>query len=168
MNSHVLVSRGWIENLITVAEENSLTIISPALIEGLLDYDFYAFADGAMVKMRDELRIGGRHAACLGVHESVWTEIAYFQPIPKLCSYEDTMFFHEVDRAGISIGMTGRSWLHHFGSITVSAMKQERGLSKKDGLGNGRNTGCCGKAGWSENGRNSEKRAQKSYGAHKR
>ncbi len=136
MNNDVLVSRGWIENLIDAAEENGLKIISPAMIEGLLDYDFDAFAEEATVTMKNALRIGGRHAVCLAVHESVWLEIGYFQPIPKLLGYEDTMFFHEVDKAGIPIGMTGRSWLHHYGSITQSALKQERGLSEKDGLGN--------------------------------
>lgn len=30
---------------------------------------------------------------------------------------------------------TGASWLHHFGSITQKAMKQERGLAETDGLG---------------------------------
>lgn len=139
MNNDVLVSRGWVENLIDVAEANGLKIISPALIEGPLDYDFDAFAEDAMVKMKDALRIGGRHAVCLAIHESVWLEIGYFQPIPKLLGYEDTMFFHEVDKARIPIGMTGRSWLHHYGSITQSALKQERGLSEKDGLGNRRN-----------------------------
>lgn len=44
------------------------------------------------------------------------------------------MFFHECAKAGIPVGMTGASWLHHFGSITQTAMKQERGLSEKDGL----------------------------------
>ncbi len=139
MNNDVLVSRGWVENLIDVAEANGLKIISPALIEGPQDYDFDAFAEDAMAKMKDALRIGGRHAVCLAVHESVWLEIGYFQPIPKLLGYEDTMFFHEVDKARIPIGMTGRSWLHHYGSITQSALKQERGLSEKDGLGNRRN-----------------------------
>ena len=32
--------------------------------------------------------------------------------------------------------MTGSSWLHHYGSITQTAMKQERGLKQKDGLAN--------------------------------
>jgi N-acetylglucosaminyl-diphospho-decaprenol L-rhamnosyltransferase len=31
--------------------------------------------------------------------------------------------------------MTGASWLHHYGSVTQTAMKQERGLSAKQGLG---------------------------------
>jgi len=39
MNNDVLVSHGWIENMINAAEQNGLKIISPALIEGPLDYD---------------------------------------------------------------------------------------------------------------------------------
>ena len=135
MNNDVLVSKGWIENMISVAQQKGLKIISPALIEGPLDYDFDAFADEASVKLSSALREGGRHAVCLAVHKSVWMEIGYFQPIPKLLGYEDSMFFHEVDKAGIPIGMTGAAWLHHYGSITQSAMKQERGLSEKQGLG---------------------------------
>jgi GT2 family glycosyltransferase len=139
MNNDVLVSRGWIEHLIEAAEQNGLKIISPSLIEGPLDYDFDAFADQASVKMKDALRIGDGHAVCLAVHQSVWMEIGYFQPIPKLLGYEDTMFFHEADKAGIPTGMTGRSWLHHYGSITQTAMKQERGLSERDSLSNRHN-----------------------------
>jgi GT2 family glycosyltransferase len=134
MNNDVLVSSDWIENLIHTAEKNKLKIISPALIEGPLDYDFNDFSSNASKKMKNSLRIGDRHAVCLAVHQSVWLEIGYFQPTPKLLGYEDTLFFHEADKAGISTGMTGASWLHHYGSVTQTAMKQERGLKEKDGL----------------------------------
>jgi GT2 family glycosyltransferase len=134
MNNDVLVSSDWIENLIHTAEKNKLKIISPALIEGPLDYDFNDFSSNASKKMENSLRIGDRHAVCLAVHQSVWLEIGYFQPTPKLLGYEDTLFFHEADKAGISTGMTGASWLHHYGSVTQTAMKQERGLKEKDGL----------------------------------
>jgi len=135
MNNDVLVSSGWIENLIGSAEKNNLKVISPALIEGELDYDFSAFAQNASSLMNNSLRQGGRHAVCLAVHQSVWMEVGYFQPVPKLLGYEDTLFFHELDKADIATGITGASWLHHFGSITQTAMKKERGLSEKDGLG---------------------------------
>lgn len=135
MNNDVIVSPGWVENLIATAERNNLKVISPSLIEGPLDYDFNTFAVDASNKMKNCLRIGDRHAVCLAIHESVWMEIGYFQPVPKLLGYEDTLFFHELDKAGIPTAMTGASWLHHFGSITQSAMKVERGLSQKDGLG---------------------------------
>ena len=47
---------------------------------------------------------------------------------------KDTLFFHELQKAGINTAITGSSWLHHFGSITQTVMKLERGLSQKDGL----------------------------------
>ena len=86
--------------------------------------------------MKDVNRLGSRHAVCLAVHESVWMDVGYFQAVPKLLGYEDTLFFHELQKARINTAITGSSWLHHFGSITQTAMKLERGLSQKDGLAN--------------------------------
>jgi len=135
MNNDVLVSHQWIENLIATAEKLNLKVISPALIEGPLDYDFKTFEINASHQMRDAHRIGGRHAVCLAIHQSVWLDVGYFQPVPKLLGYEDTLFFHELEKSRIQTAMTGASWLHHYGSITQTAMKQELGLAQKDGLG---------------------------------
>ena len=85
--------------------------------------------------MKNVHRIGARHAVCLAVHQSVWMDIGYFQPVPKLLGYEDTLFFNEARKANIKTAMTGASWLHHYGSITQTAMKLERGMKEKDGLG---------------------------------
>lgn len=135
MNNDVLVSPNWIENLIYTAEQLGTKIISPALIEGKLDYNFDSFEYDASKRMQNVHRIGGCHAVCLAIHESVWMNIGYFQPVPKLLGYEDTLFFNEVRKANIKTAMTGASWLHHFGSITQTAMKLERGMKEKDGLG---------------------------------
>ena len=138
MNNDVLVCENWLENLINVAEQNNIKIISPSLIEGALDYDFDEFATNAILKMKGALRLGRKDGVCLVIHESVWQEIGYFQPIPKLLGYEDTLFFYEADNAGIASATTGASWLHHYGSVTQTAMKQERGLAQKQDLGNHR------------------------------
>ncbi len=135
MNNDVLVSPMWIENLIHTAEQIGAKIISPALIEGQLDYDFDLFEKDAHQRMKQVHRIGAQHAVCLAVHESVWLDIGYFQPVPKLLGYEDTLFFHEAKKANLKTAITGASWLHHYGSITQTAMKLERGLKEKDGLG---------------------------------
>jgi len=135
MNNDVLVSADWIDNLIGAARRSGLRVVSPAMVEGELGYDFEAFAPQAAQKMHDALRRGWCHAVCLAIHSSVWQEIGYFQPVPRLLGYEDTLFFHEMAKAGIEAGTTGASWLHHFGSITQSAMKQERGLRQQDNLG---------------------------------
>lgn len=134
MNNDVLVAPEWIEKLIGTAERIGVKVISPALIEGVLDYDFDGFEASASQTMKDVHRIGARHAVCLAVHESVWMEVGYFQPIPKLLGYEDTLFFRELHKSGIQTAITGACWLHHFGSITQSLMKQERGLAQNQGL----------------------------------
>jgi len=136
MNNDVLVSPMWIENLIHAAESKNLKVISPALIEGPLDYDFDNFNLEAVAEMKDVHRFGSKHAVCIAIHRSVWMDVGYFQPIPKLLGYEDTLFFNELKKSNIQTSITGASWLHHFGSITQTAMKQERGLSEKDGLAN--------------------------------
>lgn len=136
MNNDVLVSPKWIESLIYAAESKNLKVISPALIEGSLDYDFEAFNLKASAQMKDVHRFGSKHAVCLAIHNSVWMDVGYFQPIPKLLGYEDTLFFNELKKSNIQTSITGASWLHHFGSITQTAMKQERGLAEKDGLAN--------------------------------
>lgn len=139
MNNDVIVSPSWIEGLIHTAEKIGVKIISPALIEGSLDYNFQEFQYSATKKMFNTHRIGAKHAVCLAIHESVWLDIGYFSPTPKLLGYEDTLFFHEANKSNIKMAMTGASWLHHYGSITQSLMKQERGLSQKDGLSNRKN-----------------------------
>jgi len=135
MNNDVVVTPGWLENLMLTARDKKLKIVSPALIEGTLDYNLNEFARNAALRMKSAVRKGGPHAVCLAVHSSVWVEIGYFRPAPKLWGFEDTLFFYEAEQAGIAMGMTGSSWLHHFGSITVKAIKKERDVGEKQGLG---------------------------------
>jgi N-acetylglucosaminyl-diphospho-decaprenol L-rhamnosyltransferase len=135
MNNDVLVSPHWVEQLIDAGERNQLDIVSPAMVEGPLNYDFEILAHNSSAHMRDCVRVGWAHAVCLAVHKRVWNEVGYFRATPKLLGYEDTIFFHEARQAGMRIGTTGASWLHHFGSVTQSAMKRERGLQKSDDLG---------------------------------
>lgn len=146
MNNDVLVSAGWLEDLIAAANTRGVKVVSPALVEGPLDYDFDAFAADASRRMREVARMGARHAVCLCVHRSVWDEVGFFQATPSLWGYEDTLFFNALDQAHLGTAIVGASWLHHYGSITVSAIKQERGLSQKQGLGARDNHRLLGKS----------------------
>jgi len=136
MNNDVIVSPQWIEKLLSAAECKNLKVISPALIEGSLDYDFDSLEKSSSNLMKNVYRTGSIHAVCLAIHESVWLDIGYFQPTPKLLGYEDSIFFNELVKSKINTAITGASWLHHFGSITQTAIKLERGLSENSNLGN--------------------------------
>lgn len=146
MNNDVVVTANWLEALVEAARRLDAPVVSPALVEGALDYDLDAFSSDAGAKMREAARIGARHAVCLCVHRSVWEKVGYFAAAPGLWGYEDTLFFHHLQRAGIRTAIVGASWLHHYGSITVSALKQERGLAAKEGLGARDNYRLLGKS----------------------
>ena len=148
MNNDVVVSAGWLENLIVAAEARGVKVVSPALVEGALDYDFEAFAGDASQRLRGVARLGARHAVCMAVHRSVWDQVGFFQATPSLWGYEDTLFFHTLDQARIPTAVVGASWLHHYGSITVSALKQERGLSAREGLSARNSYHLLGKSLW--------------------
>ena len=139
MNNDVIVSNNWIRNLIDVAVDLKLRVVSPAMIEGELDYDFPNFVIERGSMLQSVARLGAKHAVCLVVHNSVWSDIGYFTPKPKLLGFEDTIFFNELERANIPTAITGAAWLHHFGSITQDQIKKEKGLAKTDAIGNRRN-----------------------------
>jgi GT2 family glycosyltransferase len=146
MNNDVVVSADWLESLIAAAQVRGVKLVSPALVEGPLDYDFDTFAADAASRVRDVARMGARHAVCMCVHRSVWDQVGFFQATPSLWGYEDTLFFHALEQAGVPTAIVGASWLHHYGSITVSAMKQERGLSAREGLSARNNYRLLGKS----------------------
>lgn len=62
MNNDVLVSANWIDNLLGAAIRHNVAVISPALIEGKLSYDFDAFANQASQSMKLAVRFGCSHA----------------------------------------------------------------------------------------------------------
>jgi N-acetylglucosaminyl-diphospho-decaprenol L-rhamnosyltransferase len=134
MNNDLIASPEWIDKLIQTAIDNNLQVISPALMEGDLDYDFDAFAAESQTKMKRVLRRQSQHAVCVCIHRSVFQEIGFFRANPKLLGFEDTIFFNDLKKSEFQSGMTGSSWLHHFGSITQKDMKQKLGKSEKDDL----------------------------------
>ena len=71
MNNDVIVSDNWIQNLIDVAVDLKLRVVSPAMIEGELDYDFPNFVIERGSMLQSVARLGAKHAVCLVVHNSV-------------------------------------------------------------------------------------------------
>jgi glycosyltransferase involved in cell wall biosynthesis len=134
MNNDLIVSPQWIENLIQTAINNDLKVISPARIDGDLDYDFDNFAVESAKKMHQIFRRKTQNAVCVCIHRSVFHEIGYFRANPKLLGFEDTIFFHDLEKTSIGRAITGNVWLHHFGSVTQKEMKKKLGKSAKDDL----------------------------------
>lgn len=134
MNNDLIVSPRWIERLIGVAKKNGLRVVSPALVEGDLDYDFPEYAENSAKRMAGSLRKNTQHAVCVCIHRSVFMDVGFFRPTPSLLGFEDAIFFQALRKSAVQTGMTGEVWLHHFGSITQSEMKRARGIRESDVL----------------------------------
>jgi len=136
MNNDVICAKGWLRKLLEGARLHKLQIASPAMVEGDLNYDFASWNAEASQKMQGYCRHGAPHAVCMVVHESVWQEMGYFMPVPKLLGYEDAIFFQRVLENKIRTGTIGASWLHHYGMTTQKALKLEMNLQQSSSLGN--------------------------------
>ena len=134
MNNDLIVSPQWVENLIQTAISNNLKVISPARIDGPLDYDFDTFASDSSTKMGNVLRLNTQHAVCVCIHKSVFLEVGFFRATPRLLGFEDTIFFNDLKLAGVQRAISGSVWLHHFGSVTQKEMKKKMGKSEKEDL----------------------------------
>lgn len=131
LNNDVLVPPGWLEGLLAFAEENHFDIVSPAICNGENDYDLEAFASRFMQKMARVKRSGTASGVCFMVHHPVFDSTGLFDDDPRLGGYEDDEFFRRSRQAGFRLATTGRSFLHHFGSVTQKAIKA--GMHKPQG-----------------------------------
>ncbi len=127
MNNDVLIPRGCMEGLVDFAAKENFDIVSPAMREGEMDYDFAAHAAQLMQQMKDAYREGIAYGVCFMVHRRVFDVIGYFDNDPKLGGYEDDEYFRRARKAGFRLAVTGRGFLHHFGSITQKSIKANSG-----------------------------------------
>jgi len=134
MNNDVIVSKDWIEGLLSAAEKNNLKVISPAMIEESYDYDINEHSNKAKFLFDGYVRNDDAHAVCIAIHESVLFDIGFFRPTPSLFGYEDKIFLNELRKNNIKTGITSSSWIHHYGSVTQKAMKEKIGILNKSDL----------------------------------
>lgn len=146
MNNDVIVAPTTIEGLIDAADRANVQLLCPAMVEGSDDYDIPKTLSQYSQKARNLFRNGHVHAVFMLIHTSVWRKTGFFRASPSLLGYEDTLFFNDCKLQGISMGTTGSAWIHHYGSITQTAMKLELGLDKKMGLGDRHNYRLLGKS----------------------
>lgn len=118
LNNDVRLPLYWIENLITFADKKCLDVVSPGMREGELNYNFNDYASNYVRKMGKAFRRWTPIGACFAVRKTVFKKIGLFDENYKIGQYEDADFFRRCKKAGIDMGITGASFIHHFGSTT--------------------------------------------------
>lgn len=127
LNNDVIVCERAVERMLDAADTHRLDVVSPALAEGPLDYDFPAHARAFCDRMAGSLRPGWFHGVCFAVRRRVFETIGFLDTDRQLGGREDVEFLVRCQRNGIPVGTVGDALLHHFGSITQKAIKLETG-----------------------------------------
>ena len=127
LNNDVVVPAGAIERMLDAAERQRIHVVSPALVEGDLDYDLAARAVEFGERMAGTIRPGWFHGVCFAVRRGVFEAIGFPDTDRQLGGREDVEFLLRCSRHGIPVGTVGDALLHHFGSITQKAIKLETG-----------------------------------------
>jgi GT2 family glycosyltransferase len=128
INNDIVVTENFVNKLINFAKENNLKLVSPARIDGQLDYDFNNFTQSAQNTTFKCIRWGSSNAICLCIHWSVFEEIGFFRANRNLLGFEDGLFYNEINKHNILHGTTGSVWIHHFGSVTQDHLKMVLGI----------------------------------------
>ena len=128
LNNDVVVCSNGMADLIAAGERHGLGVVSPALVEGELDYDFASHAGAFRAAMTGTLRPGWFHGVCFAVRRSVLETIGFPDTDRQLGGREDVEYLVRCTRHKVPVGTVGDVLLHHFGSITQKAMKMETGI----------------------------------------
>jgi GT2 family glycosyltransferase len=134
MNNDIVVTDGFVDRLISFATDNQLKLVSPARVDGIMNYDYPQFAEQAQDKTSGAVRWGSSNAICMCIHWSLFHQIGFFSSNPNLLGFEDGLFYNEVRKHRIHHATTGSVWIHHFGSVTQKNMKLVLGKKNNDVL----------------------------------
>lgn len=123
INNDVLVTEGWLAALAGFAQKHNLGIVSPAIREGELNYDLVTYARQFTTEMRGVSRWGTANGVCFLVRRRIFEVIGLFDEQFRVGQFEDADFFLRARKAGFQLGTTGSSFIHHFGSVTQDALR---------------------------------------------
>jgi N-acetylglucosaminyl-diphospho-decaprenol L-rhamnosyltransferase len=130
LNNDVVLGHNAIEASIAAAERLKLGVVSTSLVEGELDYDTAEFSAKFVAEMKEVVRPGWFHGVCFAVRRDVFHQIGFLDTDRNLFGREDAEFLARCKRGNIAVGTVGAAVMHHFGSITQSAMKREQGVKE--------------------------------------
>ena len=134
LNNDTVLTPGWLDSLVAFAGKNYVTVTSPALGGGDLDYELNPFAREFTARMKNVARRGMAFGACFMVARDVFATVGGFDENFCKGGHEDADFFWRVRRAGFKLAVSGSSYIHHFGGMTQKAVNAEKGSHREENV----------------------------------
>ena len=122
LSNDIVVTPGWLLALLRFMDQTGHGIVSPAMREGPLDYELSRYAAEFTAVCRTATR-AGLLGPCMLVRREVFDRIGLFDEGFSYGGCEDMDFLWRARKAGLTAGVTGSAFIHHFGMVTQNAVK---------------------------------------------
>jgi GT2 family glycosyltransferase len=124
LNNDVRIPRNCFDLLISSAISMKIDVISPGMREGELNYNHAEYALSYTKKMKDVFRRCTPSGVCFALKKDLFGKIGLFDENFYIGQYEDADFFRRCKLLKLTMGITGKSFIHHFGSTTQKQIKE--------------------------------------------
>ncbi len=128
LNNDIVVSDGWLGNLVAFLGGSRHGIVSPAAREGQLNYDLDGYAKKYTRRCSKATR-AEIYGACMLIDRRVFDQVGLFDEAFSYGGCEDVDFQWRAEQAGFSVGMTGSALIHHYSMVTQDAIKLSESTS---------------------------------------
>lgn len=122
LNNDTVLPGGWLRRLVSFCEREDVSVASPSMREGEINYDLEKYAEDFVRAMERRKRMRIADGACFAVERRVFDEVGLFDELFFPASFEDADFFRRARNAGFRIAVTGASFIHHFGFTTQKGL----------------------------------------------
>jgi len=126
LNNDIILSTNWLDGLLDFAGEKGADIVSPAFREGEYNYNIAEYSRDFVQRMHSVARMEIAQGICFMVKREVFDRIGMFDENFRIGQFEDRDFFRRAKQDGFILGTTGRSFIHHFGSVTQNMIRKKR------------------------------------------
>jgi len=127
LNNDLLLGPAALTKQVQAAEDAGWDAVSPATREGALGYDFGRYASAYTRRCGAWRREGRWFGWCFLASRRAFAQVGKFDEGFKLGIGEDEDFFHRLKATGMSCGVTGSAFVHHFGSATLGPLRAREG-----------------------------------------
>jgi len=127
LNNDLLVGPGALTRMRQDAQSAGWDAVSPGTREGALDYDFSAYAADYARACAAWRREGRWFGWCFLLSRRAAERVGGFDEGFEMGVGEDEDYFRRLAAAGLSCGVTGGAFVHHFGSATLGPLRRARG-----------------------------------------
>lgn len=124
LNNDIQLTSGWLTSCIEALESAKYAMISPFAGTGALDYNLTQKAETFTKVNRDKFW-HEYDFCCVVMPRSTYDAVGDFDENYKVGGYEDTDYAYRLREKQLTYGVTGSSYIHHFGSQTLGDFKRD-------------------------------------------